>query len=105
MKGLDNKGIKKFLPKVEKPKSVPIAINPAPTRAPVKLCVVDIGIPVKVANKTVALAPKATANRNSGVPIKASGTSPFPLKVLTNSVAKKKAATEPANVVIVAQVR
>ena len=61
MTGLDNKGMKKLFPKVENPRSLPIATNPAPMRAPVKLCVVDIETPDNAANKTVALAPKATA--------------------------------------------
>jgi len=51
---------------------------------------------------TVIAEPIATAVRNSGEIETASGTKPFPEKVFTSVCAKNIEATEPANVVTVA---
>ncbi len=95
-------GSKKELPKTAKLTCEPTAIKPDPTNAPVKLCVVDMGIPVTVAIMTVIAEPIATAVRNSGEIETASGTNPFPEKVFKSVCAKNIEPTEPANVVIVA---
>jgi hypothetical protein len=105
IKGLRIKGMKKFFPKLENPKFSPIAIHPAPTRAPVKLCVVEIGTPKFAVTKTVSPAPRITEARKAGFAITESGTNPLPLKVFTSFSAKKKAMIEPARVVAVAQAR
>jgi hypothetical protein len=100
--GAIKSGKKKELPKTAKLTWVPTATKPAPTSAPVKLCVVDIGKPVTVAIITVIAEPIATAVRNSGEIETASGTKPFPEKVFTSVCAKNIEPTEPANVVMVA---
>jgi hypothetical protein len=100
--GAIKSGRKKELPKTAKFTWVPTAIKPAPTRAPVKLCVVDMGKPVTVAIITVIAEPIATAVRNSGEIETASGTRPLPEKVFTSVCAKNTEHTEPANVVTVA---
>ena len=66
IKGLSKSGRKKELPKTAKLTPVPMATKPAPTRAPVRLCVVEMGKPVTVAIMTVIAEPIATAVRNSG---------------------------------------
>ncbi len=100
--GAIKSGNKKELPKTAKLTWAPTAKKPAPTRAPVKLCVVDMGKPVTVAIMTVIAEPIATAVRNSGAIETASGTRPFPENVFTSVCAKKIELTEPANVVTVA---
>jgi hypothetical protein len=102
IKGLSKSGRKKELPKTAKLTFVPMATKPAPTRAPVRPCVVEMGKPVTVATITVIAQPIATAVRNSGEIEIASGTNPFPEKVFTRACAKNIEAIEPAKVVIVA---
>ena len=91
-----------MLQRFEKLKSLPIAINPAPNKAPTRLWVVDMGIPIFVAMNTVIAAPKAIEIAKIGDWIISLGTNHFPEKFFTNSSAKKIAATDPEKVVIVA---
>src|SRR3990167_708046 len=100
--GLSKSGMKKTLPKTAKLTCEPTAIKPAPTRAPVRLWVVEIGNPVIVATITVMAVPIATAVRNSGAVEILWGTKPLPEKVFTRPYAKNTEASEPANVVKVA---
>src|SRR3972149_7837104 len=100
--GLSKSGMKKALPRTAKLTCEPTATKPAPTRAPVRLWVVEIGNPVIVATITVIAAPIATAVRNSGAVAMLWGTKPLPEKVFTSPYATNIEASEPANVVIVA---
>ena len=82
-----------------------VATNPAPSSAPVNACVVEIGSPIAVAMMTVQAAPSPTAAEKAGSPTMASGTSPLPLKVLSNPAARTVASRLPASVVTVAHLR
>ena len=64
--GLTIKGIKNVLPNFAKLKLAPTATTPLPNKAPTKLWVVDIGIPIFVAKKTVKAAPIAIEIANAG---------------------------------------
>ena len=101
--GLAINGRKNLLPRTEKLTSIPTAMIPLPTRAPVRLCVVEIGIPRIAASKTVVPAPNATAALKSGEEATKSGTNPLPVKLLTRVFARKMELTEPSSVVIVAR--
>jgi hypothetical protein len=72
--------------------------------APTKPCVVDMGKPSLVANKTVAPAANATAKTKSTDLIISSGTKPLPEKFFINAAAKKYEHTLPAKVVSVARI-
>ena len=93
----------KVLPSMEKFSALGAEARPAPTNAPVKPCVVEMGNPRKLASRTVAPAPPATASTNWGDPTMASGTSPFPEKFRINVCAKNRAVRLPKNVATVAQ--
>jgi hypothetical protein len=58
-KGLAINGNAKVVPRPEKLNSDPIATTPEPNIAPTRPCVVEIGIPIRVAAKTVSAAPSA----------------------------------------------
>ena len=64
--GLTNNGITNPLPNSSN-SIAESAIQPAPTSAPTKLCVVETGMPILVASNTVNPAPKATAAPYSAV--------------------------------------
>ena len=64
----------------------------------------EIGKPRRVARITVRPAPSATARRKYSEPVKVSGINPFPENFLSSAWARKMEATDPAAVVIVAQV-
>src|SRR5688500_12688150 len=102
MAGLSSSGRKKVAPSLLKFTAGPAATRPAPTRPPVKACVVEMGKPVCVASITVAAAPSATQARNAADAEISSGTSPVPEKFLTSSCAKKIEQIAPAAVQIVA---
>ena len=54
-------------PNLKKLNADPTATNPLPNKAPTKLWVVDIGIPIFVAKNTVKAAPIAIEIANAGV--------------------------------------
>src|ERR1700686_5411785 len=96
--GLHRSGRTNDLPRAENATSPQAALRPAPTRAPVRACVVEMGMPVKVAINTVKPAPSATARRKVGCRVTSSGTSPLPLKLSTKPCARTNAKKEPARV-------
>src|ERR1700693_3235224 len=96
--GLSSSGRKKADPSTERFSSDPAAINPAPTSAPVKACVVEIGKPRTVASMTVEAAPAATAVRKFGDADTASGTRPLPENACTSASARNTEQTQPASV-------
>src|SRR5882672_9133968 len=102
MIGDNSRGVTKFLPSAAKFTLLVPVTRPAPTSAPVRPCVVEIGKPSRVARMTVVPAPNATARRNSGCAVSASGTSPLPENFFSNDCARKMAAMLPVPVVIVA---
>ncbi len=88
---------------VEKATPVGEQTRPAPTSAPIKAWVVEIGKPKRVASKMVAAAPPPTASMNCGWPTSEASISPLPEKVLISAPASRIAVNDPASVVIVAQ--
>jgi len=64
--GLNNSGLRNTSLNCVKFNSLPTAINPAPINAPTMECVVEMGIPIFVAKKTVVAAPNATAIAREG---------------------------------------
>ena len=100
--GLTRSGRKKVLPSRVMLTAVPNSMSPAPTSAPVRAWVVEMGKPVRVAANTVSAAPSATTARNSGWAAAASGTSPFAENAFTSLSATTTERSEPAIVVTVA---
>jgi hypothetical protein len=92
----------KPLPSTPNATVAPLA-SPAPTRAPVSACVVETGMPRRVATSTVNAAPSAAAPRKAGELATASGTSPLAENALTSPEARTSASIEPPSVVAVAQ--
>ena len=93
----------KPFPSAEKFTAPPTATSPLPTSAPVRLWVVEMGNPRRVARITVRAAPSATASRKGAEPTMASGTSPLPENFFNNAWARKIAVIDPAKVMAVAQ--
>ena len=81
----------------------PETINPVPNRAPTIAWVLEIGIPILVAIKTVEAAPTATEAAKEGSLTNTSGIKPFPEKFFTKAAARNIDAIEPNKVVKVAQ--
>jgi len=103
--GANRSGSTNCLPSASNRTSPAAASSPAPTRPPVKACVVDTGIPIRVAINTVPAAARLTASRNRPSRVTSSGTSPFPLNVSMSPWARSSAHSDPARVVTVAQTR
>src|ERR1041385_4837114 len=103
-KGERTSGVTKFLVRAPKLTFDAPLTRPAPTSAPVRPWVVEIGKPSSVARITVHPAARATAKRNCGWEVRTSGTRPLPENFLRSDCARKIAAMLPAPVVIVAQV-
>ena len=76
---------------------------PAPTKAPMREWVVEIGIPSTVASITVLAAPTPIAIINSGFEMMAEDTRPFPLNALISPFERYIEKSDPKNVVAVAQ--
>ena len=104
MNGLVSSGNMKLFARVLPLTPCGEAIIPAPTRAPISECVVEMGKLSRVAKSTVQAAASATASPNPGADATAAGTSPFPLNADNSFPARNNAATDPSAVVAVAQI-
>src|SRR6185369_7089972 len=86
-------------------RAAPLVNTAIPARAPVRACVVEVGMPNTVARRTVRAAAAPTDVSRMGLPAMVGGTRPLPVNCLASAPARRMETALPARVAAVAQAR